>query len=260
MGSEPSSSDSLDELCECGHQRRRHLEPPGGQCVACPGDEERTWRHEFTPKKPELRPRCTCGHFRTNHNGGKAACIILRCECQTYVCDHSGCGWKPRGEEPKPCTCGPDEACGDSCKYEPRCEGCGHTKGEGCGCPPPHEHAYKYQTGGVFKCACGAVALLTEPGAEPPLTPEEEEQAPEDEALAQFEQDVLDGKAGGPLPPQPEQRPPYAVAYSVQGHLYEVALSGDATVRAVDGALVIQHSLGPIAGIVQTRPVINEES
>lgn len=66
--------------------------------------------------------------------------------------------------------------------------------------------------------------------------------------------------AKAPPPPQPGRRPPYAVAYSVQGHLYEVALPGDATVRAVDGALVIQHRLGPVAGIVQVLPVINEES
>lgn len=61
-----------------------------------------------------------------------------------------------------------------------------------------------------------------------------------------------------PPPPQPERRPPYAVAYSVQGHLYEVALPGDAAVKAVDGALIIQHHLGPVAGIVQVLPVINE--
>jgi hypothetical protein len=61
------------------------------------------------------------------------------------------------------------------------------------------------------------------------------------------------------LPPRPDRRPPYAVSYSVQGHLYEVALSGDASVRAIDGALVIQHHLGPVAGIVQVLPVINEE-
>jgi hypothetical protein len=63
-----------------------------------------------------------------------------------------------------------------------------------------------------------------------------------------------------PPPPQPERRPPLLVAYSVQGHLYEVALAGDASVHAVDGALVIQHHLGPVAGIVQVLPVINEES
>jgi hypothetical protein len=68
------------------------------------------------------------------------------------------------------------------------------------------------------------------------------------------------GQEMEPPPPQPERRPPYAVAYSVQGHLYEVAVSGDASVKAVDGALVIQHHLGPVAGICQVLPVINEES
>lgn len=67
------------------------------------------------------------------------------------------------------------------------------------------------------------------------------------------------GAARAPSPPQPGRRPPYAVSYSVQGHLYEVALPGDATVRAVDGALVIQHHLGPVAAICQVLPVINEE-
>lgn len=59
-------------------------------------------------------------------------------------------------------------------------------------------------------------------------------------------------------PPQPERRPPYAVAYSVGGHLYELHVPGDAAVKAEDGALVIQHHLGPVAGIVQVLPVLNE--
>lgn len=90
---------------------------------------------------------------------------------------------------------------------------------------------------------CGCNTLDPNGVPEPPMTPEEEEQAPADE----------------PLPPQPVRRPPYAIAYSVQGHLYEVALSGDATVRAVDGSLVITHALGPIAGIVQAAPYVSEE-
>jgi hypothetical protein len=145
---------------------------------------------------------------------------------------------------------------------------------------------------------------------EPPLTPEEEEQAPDDEAqqllkdpdfqesLAQFargEKIPLDelpppeGPECTPCvcghivpehsdalfrhclkcaclryrteepPPQPDNRPPLLVAYSVQGHLYEVALPGDATVRAVDGALVITHALGPVAGIAQVMPVPSKE-
>ena len=61
-----------------------------------------------------------------------------------------------------------------------------------------------------------------------------------------------------PTPPQPERRPPYAVTYSVGGHLYEVHVAGDAAVKAVDGALIIQHHLGPVAGICQVLPVINE--
>jgi hypothetical protein len=60
-------------------------------------------------------------------------------------------------------------------------------------------------------------------------------------------------------PPQPDRRPPSLVAYSVQGHLYEVALPGDATVQAVDGALVITHGLGPVVGIVQIMPVPSKE-
>jgi hypothetical protein len=61
-------------------------------------------------------------------------------------------------------------------------------------------------------------------------------------------------------PPQPERRLPLAIAYSIQGHLYEIALPGDATIRAVDGALIITHSLGPVAGIVQARPMEGEQS
>lgn len=153
-----------------------------------------------------------------------------------------------------------------------------------------HKHVYAYQTGGVFKCSCGAVRLLTDPGAEPPLTPEEEEEAPcanesgcyrqhtndcehgwrhaadelSREANEMACQDCLAGVHGPNAhresPPQPDRRPPYLVAYSVQGHLYELALPGDATVAALDGRLVITHSLGPVAGICQIAPITSEES
>lgn len=133
---------------------------------------------------------------------------------------------------------------------------------------------------------------------EPPMTPEEEEQAPPDGyeyGCPDCGQPITVGRRNehvckqappdegfgdcpgwpecpkpgscpacstpkeGPPPPQPVRRPPYAIAYSVQGHLYEVALPGDATVRAVDGALVITHALGPVAGIVQAAPYGSEE-
>jgi hypothetical protein len=197
------------------------------------------------------------------------------------------------------------------------------------GCPEhpaecQHSNPYLYGSSGNseewirhYLCeACGAKwetverrSVPVEP--EPPLTPEEEEQAPDDEAqqllkdpdfqesLAQFargEKIPLDElpppegpeytpcacghiepehKADGSVctkascgcmlyrpedaPPQPDNRPPYLVAYSVQGHLYEVAVSGDVTVRAVDGALVITHGLGPVAGIAQVMPVPSKE-
>lgn len=112
---------------------------------------------------------------------------------------------------------------------------------------------------------------------EPPMTAEEEEEAPEDadtwpcdDCGAQVPagekwctnpdcQEIAKRRLAAQAPPQPDRRPPYAVAYSVQGHLYEVALPGDATVQAVDGALVVRHHLGPVAGIVQVLPVISEE-
>ncbi|MFJ2650854.1 hypothetical protein ACIO1C_29565 [Streptomyces sp. NPDC087420] len=127
----------------------------------------------------------------------------------------------------------------------------------------PHD-----QTGGVFKCACDAVSLLAEPETEPPLTPEEEEQVPPQLCHCGIgtPEECATGPAGcgpnslDPRPPQPVRRPPYAVAYSVDGHLYEVALPGDATVTAVDGALVIKHTPGQVAGIVGIQPITAKEA
>lgn len=54
---------------------------------------------------------------------------------------------------------------------------------------------------------------------------------------------------------QPPRRPPYAVAYAIEGGAqYEIALPGDATVRAVDGALVITHDK-PVLAMGQVRPM-----
>lgn len=94
---------------------------------------------------------------------------------------------------------------------------------------------------------------------DPPLTPEEEEQFCEIPHATIEEEEACERERLARMP-QPERRPPYAVAYSVGGHNYEIALPGDATVRAVDGALIITHSLGPVAGIVQARPLEGEQS
>jgi hypothetical protein len=61
-------------------------------------------------------------------------------------------------------------------------------------------------------------------------------------------------------PPQPERRPPYAVAYSAGGHAYEVLLPGDARVEAVDGRLIIEHPGLQVLGIMRVQPVRTENS
>lgn len=271
-------------------------------------------------------------------------------------CDHSTCGWKPR-------YYGPDGEClhpakrytgtlydgpggrktwlfyscpdcksswKDEEKPERRCNGCGHSKGEGCGCSAhtfvsrehcdrcagraalkaTHDKLVHHETcedcDALDPCPCCGLRDEREP-EDPPLTPEEEEalpppEGPEYEPCAcghiepEHAPDAGEGECWAddcecpayrpeselcvcgdpsdqsavhcidepcylkPKPPQPDRRPPVAYAYAVQGHLYEVALPGDATVKAVDGALIITHSLGPVAGIVQARPLEGEQS
>lgn len=165
-----------------------------------------------------------------------------------------------------PCDdCSRTEAC-PPCPHEPDphelCN-CGHERwlhveGICLGCPQGHGYL------GIARHRFIGPKGLEE-AEEPPLTSEEEEEAPEDCVYGDPLDPSAETRSDGPcsmkeLPPQPERRPPLIVAYSVQGHLYEVALSGDATVRAEDGALVIRHALGAVAGIVQTAPLTSEES
>ncbi|MGW2513672.1 hypothetical protein ACWC0A_30610 [Streptomyces scopuliridis] len=129
------------------------------------------------------------------------------------------------------------------------------------------------------RLVCGCAQPGSEP-EEPPLTPEEEEEAGEGHVCETYycpnSGEVESACHGGfdvccsapeehvPAssvpPPQPARRPPYAVTYSVDGHLYEVALPGDAIVSAVDGALVIKHALGFVAGITGVYPIENKET
>lgn len=40
--------------CVCGHPKSNHQTKSGlggEQCLVCPGDEERSWRHPYTPEK-----------------------------------------------------------------------------------------------------------------------------------------------------------------------------------------------------------------
>jgi len=56
--------------------------------------------------------------------------------------------------------------------------------------------------------------------------------------------------------PQPERRPPLSVAYSVAGgHAYEVSIPGDASVTALDGALIITHPDAQVLAITHVAPI-----
>jgi hypothetical protein len=240
-------------------------------CPPCPHEEEPKGSE---PSSTDLR--CKCGHPRTSHSYGGSGCIGNRnlCGCFSFTCDHTRCGWKPREDCQHPDN-DPCDRCLMPRSYYIQC-GCGHVQGE-------HR---TFIMGGCRNCRCKTFAL---PPEEPPMTPEEEEEAPcphESWDVTGEHRDLLTRKwvksrrcndcgedldnvlegephwvltPAEPPPPQPGRRPPYAVAYSVQGHLYEVALPGDANVFAVDGALIIKHNLGPVAGICSVLPVINEE-
>jgi hypothetical protein len=210
----------------------------------------------FTPPEPGETPgssksdfiRCRCDHYQMNHRAStEGGC--RNCACEAFrVLSHEPAHKKcAHGEHPFEPFQGPKDEPG-----KPHCLTCGHGWGE---------------------CSWHWVDEA------PPLTPEEEEEAlPVEDWHCMHERgctrllageclhgcrdaaDELSREANEPPPPQPLRRPPYAVAYSVGGHLYEVALPGDATVQAVDGALIIQHALGPVAGITQVLPIESKEA
>lgn len=149
----------------------------------------------------------------------------------------------------------------DDCSRTENCPPCPY---EVCKCH--HERRF-HKAEGCLACTGQRLDILArhqfmEPEEpEPPLTPEEEEEVAEDDQPAPCKGCGEPWHKGHECPPpQPDRRPPFAVNYAVQGHLYQVAVPGDASVRAVDGALVIQHHLGPVAGIVQVLPIITEEA
>jgi hypothetical protein len=214
----------------------------------------------------EPEPRCTCGCPKGAHMGKPRGCIPHGFHEYEASEEHdfsspSHCAacmrtWMGRGvaamENEPPltpeeeeeasedaCTCG---AAGDA--FVPL----GHYKD--CPCAP---EAPEDEEGLSGPCDCGEGAVHYTAA-----------DCPAEERRRAACQDCLAGVHGPNAhrepPPQPDRRPPYLLAYSVQGHLYEVALPGDATVAALDGRLVITHQLGPVAGICQIAPITSEES
>lgn len=256
---EPKPSSSNCRLFEAnGWHCLTHVGPnhTDGRCCECG-----VTRAELEPEeKPE------CQHPNKQHTGSLYDGPGGRKSWLYYTCPDCGVNLKEEeriGEPEKPCTCGPDEACGDCPappEEDPPLTPEEHNLGpEGVDCvfdacprdPDDCEHG----------CRAAADELSREANEmEPP-------EGPEGRPICacgydpHLEKEHRPGcKLFSAPPPQPERRPPYAVAYSVQGHLFEVALPGDATVKAVDGALVIQHHLGPVAGITEVLPIINKES
>lgn len=204
-----------------------------------------------------------------------------------------------------PCDdCSRTDACPPCVQEEPKASrpsrddpcACGHSRG-----------AHDYAMGCVGNrnlCACqgfrGPVPALKGPGAtcavlhqdeqgntipcpeepEPPLAPEEEEEAPLDrihpadcvhedgcpyleptcENGCKVAADELILLSREMEPPQPERRPPYAVDYSAGGHGFQILVPGDVSVVAVDGALVIRHHGFPVLGISAVSPLIQKEA
>lgn len=226
------SEDSSSDPCKCGHVRGSHV----SGCEECHAAGLDTLSHHaFLGPKPQLR--CTCGHLRRSHVEDKHRCIVTRngtCGCQVFVCDHSACGWKPRRDfvspEP-PLTPEEEEA------FLIRCDHCGAVGHSFEDCPEGEVPGW---------AACSPELLAS--GVDCDTAP----RCPGSGDVSHYHPE--------PPPPQPERRPPYAVAYSVGGHLYEVALPGDAMAQAVDGALIIKHALGPVAGIVQVLPIETKEA
>lgn len=229
---------AVEAPCVCGEPESKGVEHrTDGPChIKLPPPEG----SEYTP--------CVCGHIEPEHRRQRLGWTeegCYECECTAY-----------RAEEPErePCphigsTCSEDAVYARRTNFH--CDTCGADwsrwdgESEEPKEPCPHEVWEErnpgLEAGGVRMTSrwctdCGAYLGRFEATEELP-PPEAEE----------------------PAPPQPERRPPYAVAYAVQGHLYEVALPGDATVEAVDGALIIRHALGQVAGIVAVNPMSSKE-
>jgi hypothetical protein len=197
-------------------------------CPPCPYEEE--------PKASEpssTEPECPEGSGP-------------HCREHGWHCCHCGKRLRDLPEQPEEPPLTPEE---EEEAPKDRCA-CGETacESELCDCdsaPCPVDHARKAQEDEGHPCTCSSR-----------LENEDGEVLHDEDCGARLT--PYHGEHG--YPPQPERRPPLLVAYAVSGHLYEVALSGDASVRAVDGALVITHPLGPVAGICQVAPMQSEES
>ncbi|MFC8490701.1 hypothetical protein ACFUJU_07825 [Streptomyces sp. NPDC057235] len=267
----PHATAEEEDACEA--ERLKLSSPEEPECpTAC--REGHTYSGSCLNRSHGPRPGpCRCGCAAGAHMGRPTGCL-----------DHGFHEYEPAStEKPDPEECqhpsrrvtgrrydGPGGRknwvyyrcldCKETFKEEERrCNGCGHTEGEGCGCS---EHDFV----SVEHCDRCVTAIVPVP-AGPPC-----------EGCGQsdgywFDRSVCEEPCGSmhdrcsncgavlgycalEHPPQPERRPPLSVAYSTAGgHLYEVYVPGDASVTAEDGALIIQHPEAQVLAIVRVAPI-----
>lgn len=173
---------------------------------------------------------CRCGHERQDHaltyDPARRRCTVTaggaRCGCAAFWLDtprEEGAG---ESEEPACAACQGPHATED-CKGVEEPDSCSHESWEVTA-------ERRAEGGGWLKCR--RCADCNE------VLPEIVEAEPHWDFQPALE----------------EPRPPYAVAYSVGGRLYETYLPGDATATAVDGMLQITHD-EPVLAIVSVKPI-----
>lgn len=264
----PSNDSSPDDPhCQCGHFRLEH-QAGHGACAKCaprclyfklqdPADRETA---EGTVKRiasgdypgawkaGPAGTLCRCGHARFLH--GEKGCS----PCEIEDRGNSAC----RGfADPAPAgkaewSCIREGGCRRLLTRD--CEfGCREAAGEVTRLGQEMEP----ETAGEPECDCNAVnsaplghrldcaSHRKRPEPEAPVCGWNPVQATTD----------CDFDRNCPVHGAPPRRPPYAVAYAVAGgHEYEIALPGDASVRAIDGALIITHPSAVLA-LSNVRPM-----
>ncbi|MFG3509676.1 hypothetical protein ACGF5F_29710 [Streptomyces sp. NPDC047821] len=277
MPSEPSSSsnphslaldEALGDRCRCGHTRFRHQGDGevDGHCRAnCPCK-----KYDF-PKVEDVKPSdCQheegCAYLLTNAcaRGCRAAVEGLVAECQEYRRNlHEPC------QHPNAEYLGSISGAGEPKTKRYRCPDCN----ERYQVQEPEEsggHVWEHLTPeSGLRCLRCTLAHKDWSGDECPAkqadfwlcddcgssVPGHLDWCPQPDCEAKAQEALAED-----APPQPERRPPYAVAYSAGGHAYEVLLPGDARAEAVDGRLIIEHPGLQVLGIVRVQPVRTESS
>jgi len=243
-----STSSSPDAICVCGHPHSWHTT---SRCTVCDRESTKDFMHAFRlpgaepivdVELPEPKAPSPEHHDHCFDHGPQAA---TRTCCQ--------CGALP--EEPAGCIAcgGPDCICDDRCtcghkRKHHNAFWCNKCRAKGA---PIHIQAHRFELETIEGWPCGACGA-TVPG-NLDWCPACDELASD---AAEAAEAALHDEWSPPI--QMPRRPPYAVAYAVQdGHVYEIALPGDATVIAEDGLLKISHALGPVLAITHVSPMFS---